>query len=242
MPNRQKHRGQHANDGRLFHEKWLPTLQEAVKDLSFLFTRKYSEKSALKIVGDRYKLNVRQRLAVLRASCAKSSLLHRQAQCVQAPLLKDNTVWIDAYNLLIGVESMLSDGIILHCVDGCYRDIASVHGTYRKVEETLPALEIIGKSLEALQVKQAVWYLDAPVSNSGRLRGLLLNQSQEAGWNWEAHLVNNPDKTLVESEEIVISSDSWVLDHAKAWFNLNAYIIEHYIPQANVKWLDAGIK
>ena len=42
-----------------------------------------------------------------------------------------------------------------------------------KVTETLPALERIGQTTAELGVSQCLWYLDRPVSNSGRLRAIL---------------------------------------------------------------------
>ena len=42
------------------------------------------------------------------------------------------------------IEAALSGGVILAARDGAYRDMASMHGTYRKVAETLPALELLG--------------------------------------------------------------------------------------------------
>ena len=49
-------------------------------------------------------------------------------------------LWIDGYNALTTIESALSGSVILRARDGCYRDMASMHGTYRKVQETVPAI------------------------------------------------------------------------------------------------------
>src|SRR6266404_1471952 len=43
---------------------------------------------------------------------------------------------IDGFNLILTLESALGGGVMLVGRDGCYRDMASVHGTYRRVEET----------------------------------------------------------------------------------------------------------
>lgn len=226
MPNRQKHRGQHSSDARLFNEKWIIILRQAVRDLSILLSRGYSEDASLKLVGDRYRLHKRQRQALMRAACADEAIMRRQRNLLDQDMLAQEEIWIDTYNLLITIESLLSDGIILYCRDGCYRDLASVHGTYRKVEETIPAIHLIGQTLAALEVGMVKWHLDSPVSNSGRLKGILLEEAQKHNWNWEAELHNNPDKVLVEAGKVVVSSDSWVIDHALAWFNLVGLIIE----------------
>ena len=43
---------------------------------------------------------------------------------------------IDGYNVLTTVESALAHGLLLIGRDGCMRDLASMHGSWRKVDET----------------------------------------------------------------------------------------------------------
>ena len=80
MPNKQKHRGQHPNDKKLFTPKFIPTLQRATQDLSWLYSKGYAEKASLKLVGDRFKLTERQRKAIQGAACSDSSLQNRIAK------------------------------------------------------------------------------------------------------------------------------------------------------------------
>ena len=74
----------------------------------------------------------------------------------------------------------MGGAVILHARDGCYRDMASVHGTYRKVQETLPAIAVVGAVASRWQVAACRWFLDRPVSNSGRLRAVLLEAAERA--------------------------------------------------------------
>jgi len=60
-----KHRGKHPKDDYNFAIKWHPIFAAAASDLSFLLGRQYGEKSALALVGNRYKLNKRQQRALL---------------------------------------------------------------------------------------------------------------------------------------------------------------------------------
>ena len=68
---------------------------------------------------------------------------------VERSALRNRPLWLDGYNVLTTVEAALGGGVILIARDGAYRDMASMHGSYRKVAETLPALKILGKLLEA---------------------------------------------------------------------------------------------
>ncbi|MEL6671479.1 MAG: DUF434 domain-containing protein [Bacteroidota bacterium] len=226
MSHKQRHRGAHSNDPKYFADRHLTRLNQAVEDLSWLFSRKYPHQASVKIVGDRYRLAERQRKAIYRAACGDEALLKRPRTEVQKEELAGQTVAVDGFNILIGIECGLSGGLTIRCRDGSYRDIASVHSTYRKVEETLPALELIGQTLEELSVEKVHWFLDRPISNSGRLKGLMYEIAEIQGFNWEIDLVNNPDKEVVALEKaIAVSSDGWVLDHAHRWFNLHRVIL-----------------
>jgi hypothetical protein len=90
-------------------------------------------------------------------------LPRRLRDAVQAAIeqLTGRLLLIDGYNLLITVEAALAGGVVLRARDGTYRDMASVHGTFRKVQETLPAIELIGLLLARHGATQCTWYLDS---------------------------------------------------------------------------------
>ncbi|GAB4402946.1 MAG: DUF434 domain-containing protein [Bacteroidia bacterium] len=240
MSSKQRHRGQQSSDPQLFDARWIPVLNEAVADLSWLLTRGYSEPGALKLVGDRHRLNVRQRKALLRASCSDEAVHTRRERLITADALKDALLIIDGYNLLITIESALAGGIVILCRDGCYRDIASVHGTYRRVEETMPALAMIGITLQKLETGPVRWLLDKPVSNSGRLMGFMYDTADQYGFQWQVELVNNPDRQMVErAGHVAVSSDGWVLDRVPQWYNLHRHIVSA-IPTAQIIALEGA--
>lgn len=229
-----KHRGKHSKDEHNFATKWHPIFATAASDLSFLLGKQYGEKSALALVGNRYQLNKRQQRALSLVTCPSDKIISRKQKALKPESLKDQEITIDGYNLLISIEAALSQAYILAGQDGCYRDIASVHSTYRKVDETIPALLLIDKTLKELEVKHVQWYFDSPVSNSGRLKVLLYELAAENQSNWNIDLVFNPDTTLIEQKKICVTADSWILDEVDAYFNLSKYIISTQIPNALV--------
>src|ERR1019366_9320476 len=158
-------RGPHPEDANLFAPAVWPKLQRATSDLSWLLSRNYAVPSAMKLVGDRHQLADRQRMAVERSACPDEALAGREARRVGVGKLLARPLWIDAYNVLITVEVALGRGVILASRDATYRDIASMHGTYRKVEETVKAVELLGRMATALATGEWIWYLDRPVSN-----------------------------------------------------------------------------
>lgn len=234
MPDKRAHRGPHPDDGRLFAPDQRPRLREAVRDLSWLVSHDYASPSALKLVGDRYQLEQRQRNAVSRSACSDAARDRRRRSCVEVADLAGKQIFIDGYNVLTSIEAALAGGVILAARDGCYRDIASIHGTWRKVAETLPAVDLLGAFLAELQLHSAVWYLDSPVSNSGRLKAMLVEIAASHGWPWEVQLVADPDGILCETDEIIATADSAILDRCHQWVNLARGAIERHIAEAHV--------
>jgi len=232
MPDKRSHRGPHPADAKLFAPKAIPDLRLAVADFSLLLTKGYAEKSALKLVGDKFSLTERQRLAVMRSACSDQHLASRNQRCVAIEDLAGQGIAIDGYNVLITVEAAMSVAFVFKGRDGCFRDLASIHGTYRKVTETIPAVKLIGEFLKEIGVNEAMWLLDSPVSNSGRLKTLIGKLARESNWNWEIELHLSPDAELKKTDLIVASSDSVVLDDCKRWANLATAVITRKLPSA----------
>lgn len=219
MPDKRTHRGPHPADAKLFSPAAIGDLRSALADFSLLLTKGYAEKSALKLVGDRLSLTERQRLAVMRSACSDQQLVSRSQREVKMADLAGQHVAIDGYNVLITVEAAMSGGCIFKGRDGCFRDLASIHGTYRKVTETIPAVQLIGKFLKELGITEARWLLDSPVSNSGRLKTLIAEIAGENDWDWEVQLLASPDAELIQTDDVVASSDGVVLDRCSRWVN-----------------------
>jgi len=234
MPDKRTHRGPHPTDAKIFAPKAVPNLQSAIADFSLLLTKGYAEKSSLKLVGDRFSLTERQRLAIMRSACSDEQLGSRKQRCVAIENLAGQAIAIDGYNVLITIEAAMSGGVIFKGRDGCFRDLASIHGTYRKVTETIPAVRLIGKFLGEIGAANALWLLDSPVSNSGRLKTLIGELARKSNWDWEIELLLSPDAELKKTDLIVASSDSVVLDGCKRWTNLAAEIITQKLPLATV--------
>jgi len=239
MQKLQRHRGADPEDERSFGAGRILDLRHAVFDLCWLLDRGYGISSAAELTGDRYHLTRRQRIAVARCACSSQDKERRERHCVAAPQLEGQQLWLDGFNVLAAVETALGGGVILIGRDGCCRDVAGIYSHYRKVEETLPALHAIGRIASQLGVSECRWWLDSPVFNSGRLKGIILEVAAEAGWPWQVELVTNPDRVLSAADQIVSSSDHAILDRCQKWFNLARQVIAAQVPQARVVDLGA---
>jgi hypothetical protein len=240
MPDKRRHRGPDPEDEKLFAPDAWPVLREATGDLCWLLNRGYAVPSALELVGNRYSLARRQRLAVSRCACSDEAMRRRQSHEVGPEALRGQELWLDAYNVVIAVEAAMSGGVLLRGRDGCIRDMAAIYARYREVEETLPGLRMIGELTAAWGAKRCCWWLDRPVSNSARFRQAILESAAAPGWDWQAELVFNPDKVLAQSSQIVATSDSVILDRCDRWLNLVSLIIANALPKARIVDLSVG--
>jgi len=228
-PDRRRHRGAHPEDARLFAHERLDALRTAVSELSWLLGRGYQVKSALKLVGDRHNLRERQRLAVARAACSDESRAGRLAREVKASEVEGAELIVDGFNLVITLEAALGGGVLVRGRDGCVRDLSSVHGSYRAVEETERAVALAGEVLSAMRPASVLWLFDSPVSNSGRLAERVRTLASEHGWPWEVRAEFNPDRDIINSPHLAVTSDSNVLDHTPRWLNLSRLVIERRV-------------
>ena len=232
MPDRRTHRGPHPEDEELFATGAIPRLQDATRDLCWLLSRGYAAVSALKLVGDRHALRQRQRIAVARSACSDTESARRAGRRLDLAGLNGRKLLVDGYNLLTTIEAALAGGVILAARDGSYRDMASMHGSWRRVAETGPAIDLIGGFLKMADAPDCHWYLDRPVSNSGRLRKLLADRAASEGWHWSVELADDPDRVLAAAQEPIATADSAILDRCTSWVNLAAELIRARIPDA----------
>lgn len=230
----QSHRGAASEDHKLFAAAHLPVLRSAAADFCRLLDRDYAARSALELVGNRYCLAARQRMAISRYASSARDTERRGERFIDLAQVRGRELWIDGYNVLTLIESALGGGVVLLCRDGCCRDIAGIHRRYRKVSETVPALQLVGETLAAAGVTMCRWWLDKPVSNSGRLKTVICETAKANGWNMEVELAFSPDHELSHTENPIATSDGIVLDRCRAWVNLARLIITQRIPNTHL--------
>ncbi|MHC1684072.1 MAG: DUF434 domain-containing protein [Clostridiaceae bacterium] len=217
-------RGSSPNDEKEFGEKSIEKLYKAGTDINYLLNQGYNIKGASVFVGNHYLLSERQRLALARAISSKEDIKIRKDKEV-TDNLENKILHIDGFNTIITLEVALSESIILKCMDGTIRDLAGLRGTYRVIDKTEIAIKKIGEVLEKNKVDKVIFYLDAPVSNSGRLKQLIFEMLSNSSFQVEVEVINDVDRVL-EKLDNVITSDAIILDKCKSWINLNKEIIE----------------
>jgi len=216
-------RGFCPTDEKEFGSESIDKLLKAGQDLKYLLNQEYGIKGASTFVGNHYLLSERQRLALARAISPNESIEKRKNKEVRE-IPEGSVVNIDGFNTIITLEVALSDSLLLKCMDGTIRDLAALRGTYRLIDKTDTAIILIGEALEKHNIGKAVFYLDKPVSNSGRLKQRITELLSQFSFEVQTEIINNVDSVL-EKLDNVITSDAIILDKCKSWINLNASIM-----------------
>ena len=232
-------RGYVPKDTIEFGSKAAAKLNGAAQELAFLLDRGYDTKSASTFVGNHHLLSERQRLALARITSPRAALEERERKRLQeAP----EAMVLDGFNTVITLEVALSGSLLLEGMDGTIRDLAGLRGSCRIVDKTVRAVELLLdrlEALEALEVKEALFYLDQQVSNSGCLRALPLDRAAERGVQVRVELHPSVDGVLSRLENVV-TTDAIILDKCGSWYNLNRGIIEEAVPEAWVLRLETS--
>ena len=221
-------RGYVPKDTVEFGPKAEDKLNAAAQELVFLLDRGYDTKSASTFVGNHHLLSERQRLALARITSPHTALEERERKRLrEAP----EALALDGFNTIITLEVALSGSLLLEGMDGTIRDLAGLRGSYRIVDKTVRAVELLLDRLEALGVRETLFYLDRQVSNSGRLRALLLDKVEGRSVRVQVELHPSVDGVLSRMENVV-TADAIILDKCGSWYNLNRGIIEEAVPEA----------
>lgn len=230
--------GATPEDRGLFSPEALPRLRAAREEVDWLLGRGYPLPMVLRLSGDHHQLHARQRLAVQRSACSAAEREDRARRRLPEGEVRGRELWVDGFNLLVTLEVALAGGPLLCGGDGALRDLAGMRGSFRCDEGTEAAVRLLGEALAELGPSAVTFLLDAPVSNSGRLRGLLLEQAVTWGCQVDVELVADPDP-LLSARERVVSSDAAVLDRCASWVGLAGWIVAGRVAGAWVVELGA---
>ena len=210
-------RGYVPDDDKNFSPEAIEKMRIASRHIRYLINEGYDLKQASTFVGNHFVFSERQRLAMVRSIATEVQLGNRRSK--EKNNVSGSEVWIDGFNTIITLEVMLSDSILLDCMDGTIRDLGALRGNYRIIPETREASKVLLDALKDMDVALVHILLDKPVSNSGRLKTLVAEEGENTSFGLDIQVISEVDKTLWDKEN-VITSDSIILDHCKSWINL----------------------
>lgn len=219
----------------LFGPESVRIMREAAVDALFLMNRGYNLKRAVYIAMEHYQLSEMQRVALSRSLDPDKTVESRQKSKLKREDLMGKTVYIDGFNAIILMESVVSESPIFRCLDGSIRDLANLKGSYKIIDKTESAIRLILSQLLKLHVEKAIINIDNPVSNSRNLKVLILRLSEDYPFEVEVNLIDACDKSFYGKDN-VITGDSVILDNVKSWVPFYSWIVEDYQKEHRV-WL-----
>lgn len=214
-----------------FDSKNISLLQKAQSHIYFLLNNEYNINKSVEFVGNHFLLSARQRLALKRSSSSYKDIKRRKDHQVNCDF-KNSTIYIDGLNIIITLEVALSNSTLIHCMDGTIRDLAGLRGTYKLIDKTDIAISLIGHKLNEMHPKKVVFYLDSPVSNTGRLKTRILELFSKYDFEVDVILLTNPDVILSKLTNVV-TSDGIILNSCESWINLAYEIINESIENSS---------
>lgn len=211
----------------------LDKLKLASEDALYLLNRGYKVKVATMFVQQHYQLSEPQRLAIARSLATDKAIALRRSKEMLKKDCRGKEVFIDGFNAIIPMESLLSYSPLFVCMDGAIRDMANLKGSYRIIDKTENAIKLVFEQLQKLGVSKVHIYLDKPVSNSGRLKSLMLTLDKDYDFDLEVELLNAVDKELYDKSN-VITGDCVIMDKCESFIPLYRWVVEDYAKSYDV--------
>ena len=176
--------------------------------------RGYPKESAIRFVSDHHQLLEEQRFVLTRVVVASDMAKKRRDKIQPLEALHGSTLFIDGYNVLITVESLLGGRTIYLCDDGFLRDIKGIFRSHRPSDLTAPALDTIFDLLASVCPAVTEVLLDQQISMSGRLAVLTRQTMAEHDVPGMVRTAQDVDRQLKEMEGVIATGDGTIIDAA----------------------------
>jgi hypothetical protein len=200
-------------------------LGEAINDLRYLLDRGYPRESAVNFVSNHYRLNLDTRHLLARCVFSKREAAENLRKAVGASHVKDKRLGVDGYNVLITLESILSEKQVVRCDDGYIRDLRAIFGKYRATRAAAGAVSALIGAITKARPKDVSVLFDKQVSHSGELAARVRERIRRASLAGDALAVGGVDMRLLKFD-VVASSDRAVIMRAKAVWDIPSEVLK----------------
>jgi hypothetical protein len=159
----------------------MPEPGKAITDIRYLLDRGYPRKGAITFVCNHYRLDIKWRYVFTRVVFGRDTIKSRRDKTVVCEDLEGEVVFVDGYNVLIGVESALKGEPVYLCDDGFLRDTRGVFRSYRCSGLTERAMDEILGVLTGFAPFQVEFLFDSQISKSGEMARWVNMKLKDAG-------------------------------------------------------------
>lgn len=204
----------------------MPDLEDAVSEIRYLLERGYPKQSAITYVCNHHRLDIEFRHIFTRILYTRNTITSRKAKTVSCGDINNNEVWIDGYNIIIGVESALRGDPVYLCDDGFLRDTRGVFRNFHSSDDTEQALYELLSVLALHNPKRIEIVFDSQISKSGELARQIDKKMNDMGIPGCARTSKQADFDLKQCNKIVATSDGGIIDAVDYVVNIQACILE----------------
>jgi len=195
-----------------------------VNDLRYLLDQGYPRDSAVNFVSNHYRLSPCDRHLIARCVFSKQEAAEHRRKIIDARMVRDRSLSVDGYNVIITLESILTGKKVVRCDDGFVRDLRAIFGKYRASRTTECAIEEVLKVVAKVRPIRVAVFFDKQVSRSGELAGKVRRGLRELGLKGDSRAVGGVDFRL-RGFDVVASSDRAVIKRAKAVWDIPAELL-----------------
>ncbi|MHC1604677.1 MAG: DUF434 domain-containing protein [Candidatus Methanofastidiosia archaeon] len=202
------------------------SIHDAREDLRYLLNRGYRKKSAIAYVCNHYGLTENERNLLSRVTFSEKKIESTRKKEIFAKDLREKEIVIDAYNVIITLESVVFDDPLI-CDDGVVRDDKGIFGKYRISEKTHKTIELLSDFVKKTGPLFVTFYIDKQVSKSGELAGLIKKTSWDAPV--KTLLSDSVDRDIKESRCIVATADSAVIKYVDKFIDIPKHFLFEWV-------------
>lgn len=198
---------------------------EAAKDYRYLLNRGYPRTSALRFVGDHYRLGKDERNRLVRGVFSECEDEDHRGRRVGVEEIQGGAVFVDGFNVLATAEAVLfHPDLVVAASDGFLRDVRGDFGRYRWTKQARETARKLLERLSAYDPDSVSFLFDRQVSKSGEIAAWMRGEMEKNGLLGTARTDPAVDRSLKQALGVVATSDSAVIERSERVVDLPALL------------------
>jgi hypothetical protein len=210
----------------------IEKLLKPANDIRSILRWGYPKFATIRFVADHFRLSAKERHILTRVIMPPDRTVSRAKKKIGCKETGNRDLLLDGYNVLLTVDSLLKKEPMWFCDDSYIRDTRFYFSKAKHAQDIEEALETVLDFLAETGTKTATFLLDAQISRSGELAGLIRHRMQEKGISGDARTSKHVDFDLKieggkpERGIVVASSDGIIIDSVLQVLDIPACLME----------------
>lgn len=188
--------------------------------------RGYPKESAIRFASDHHRLREEQRFVLSRVVVPSRVAIARRNKIRPLEILNGRDLFVDGFNVLISVESLLAEKPVYLCDDGFLRDVQGIFRSYRTSDLTEQALDAIFGLLAYACLARVEVFLDQQISMSGKLAETIRRKMADNQVHGTAKTARDVDRQLKGVDGLIATADGNIIDSAVSVVDIPRWIAE----------------